>query len=173
MAKYPSQWQGLDSSDFRPYRRFINRQLPGICGSYAASVLVHYYARQVYQLDLNLQDLLAVLEASIDGRFPYPGSFPWDIVHGLNQFLDIGGPARWTLFSESAVFKSLAADRPLPVIVGTSRLFCSPYGNHWVLVYGYGYGEAGKLYYRCYDNHGRYQAKIPASQTTVGIYLDG
>lgn len=171
---YPKQWQGLDAKDFRQYRNFINRISPGICGTYASAALVHYVFQKERDYDLKMEQLLRVLEPVIDQQPWYKGTFAWDLTRGLNRLLKENGAykARYHLISEPIVLTELIKRNPLPVIVGTTRLFGSKYGNHWLLVYAFGYNASGKLFYKAYDNHGRTQAIIPASQTLACIWLD-
>lgn len=171
---YPKTWQGLEPKDFRQYRKFVNRIEPGICGTYASAALVHQVVQRERNYDLDMEQLLKVLEPVIDEAPWYKGTFAWDLVRGLNQLFSEDGSyrARYHLISNPVVVRELDKVNPLPVIVGTTRLFGSSYGNHWLLVYAYGYTDNGQLFYRAYDNHGRTQAVIPASQTLACVWLE-
>ena len=147
----PKKWQGLKPARFAKYRSWINSGTPGICGTYCSAVLVHD----------------AVLQK-------YKKSFFWDVQHGLKALLkDIPDwSVKSGLITEKIVPALLDRPNPVPVIVGTTRIFNSKYKNHWVVVYAYGYNEDGKLFYKAYDNHGRYQAILPASQTIGCVWLE-
>ncbi|NBK97301.1 MAG: hypothetical protein EOM50_04685 [Erysipelotrichia bacterium] len=47
----------------------------------------------------------------------------------------------------------------------------STYGNHWVLAYQVREDSVGKGWYKCVDNHGRYNAIIQASWTAGNGWL--
>lgn len=170
----PKKWHGLKPSRFAKYRSWINSGNPGICGTYCSAVLVHDAVLHKYKHSLDKDTLLAGLLTVVDEFLPYKGTFFWDVQHGLKSLLaDIPD---WTvksgLITEKIVPALLDRPDPVPVIVGTTRLFNSKYKNHWVVVYAYGYNEDGKLYYKAYDNHGRYQAILPASQTIGCVWLE-
>lgn len=170
----PKKWQGLKPSRFAKYRSWINSGNPGICGTYCSAVLVHDAVLHKYKHSLDKDTLLAGLLTVVDEFLPYKGTFFWDVQHGLKSLLaDIPD---WTvksgLITEKIVPALLDRPDPVPVIVGTTRLFNSKYKNHWVVVYAYGYNEDGKLFYKVYDNHGRYQAILPASQTIGCVWLE-
>ena len=170
----PKKWHGLKPSRFAKYRSWINSGSPGICGTYCSAVLVHDAVLQKYKHSLDKDTLLAGLLTVVDEFLPYKGTFFWDVQHGLKVLLaDIPD---WTvksgLITEKIVPALLDRPVPVPVIVGTTRLFNSKYKNHWVVVYAYGYNEDGKLFYKAYDNHGRYQAILPASQTIGCVWLE-
>lgn len=161
-------WIGISPDEMKSYTKYINRQQPGYCGSYATAGLIHYALRQQ---GLSFEAILEALEEPIEKRFPYRGSLPWDIIWTLREL--VTGSAydvHWRLFSEMAVKESLSGKNPLPVIVGTMHPF-STYGNHWLLVYAYQEKSRNSLIYRAWDNHGKHAVEIPASQTTLGIYL--
>lgn len=170
----PKKWHGLKPSRFAKYRSWINSGNPGICGTYCSAVLVHDAVLHKYKHSLDKDTLLAGLLTVVDEFLPYKGTFFWDVQHGLKSLLaDIPD---WTvkagLITEKIVPALLDRPDPVPVIVGTTRLFNSKYKNHWVVVYAYGYNEDGKLFYKAYDNHGRYQAILPASQTIGCVWLE-
>lgn len=171
--QYPKQWTGLSSMQFTGYRTFVNRVKPGICGTYVSAALVHYTIKSERDYDLDMQTLLTALKPKIEDRQSYRGTFAWDLKEGLNELLaeDHVYEARYHLVSNPIVVRELSKEKPLPVIVGTTRLFGSKYGNHWLLVYAFGYNDQGQLFYRAYDNHGRTMAVIPASQTLACVWL--
>lgn len=80
--------------------------------------------------------------------------------------------AKMSLIAEQKVVELLNRQNPTPVAVGTAKLFGSKYKNHWLLVYAYGYNKEGKLYFRAYDNHGKYTAIVPASQTIGCVWIE-
>ena len=170
----PKKWHGLKPSRFAKYRSWINSGSPGICGTYCSAVLVHDAVLQKYKHSLDKDTLLACLLTVVDEFLPYKGTFFWDVQHGLKVLL--ADVPDWTvksgLITEKIVPALLDRPVPVPVIVGTTRLFNSKYKNHWVVVYAYGYNEDGKLFYKAYDNHGRYQAILPASQTIGCVWLE-
>lgn len=170
----PTQWHGIEPKNMRPYRRYINREKPGFCGSYSAAVLVHYTIKHDRGYELKMEGLLEAFKSRIDRNVLYKGSYVWDIVKTLEAFFmkDDDYHVNWHLVSESQVVEQLSKDKPLPLIVGTMKFLGSKYGNHWVLVYGYGYNSVGKLFYRAWDNHGKNQAIIAASQTLPCIWIE-
>lgn len=169
---WPKQWIGISPKEMRQYRQFINREKPGYCGTYTAAALLHYRMLQDLQLDLSMEELLKVLKPLIDGRHFYKGTYPWDLTKGM---LDVVGSegyqAKWHLISNPVVVEELSKDPANPVIVGTTKVLGSRYGNHWVLVYAYGYNNQGKLFYKAYDNHGKINSVIAASQTMAAVWL--
>lgn len=171
---YPKDWTGLSPRKFMTYQTYINRIKPGICGTYVSAALVHYVVKADRAYDLEMPTLLAALKPKIEDRQSYLGTFAWDLKNGLNELLAEDGVyrARYHLVSNPIVLRELSKDKPLPVIVGTTRLFGSKYGNHWLLVYAFGYNAKGQLFYRAYDNHGRTMAVIPASQTLACVWLE-
>lgn len=170
----PKKWNGLKPSRFAKYRSWINSGSPGICGTYCSAVLVHDAVLHKYKHSLDKDTLLAGLLTVVDEFMPYKGTFFWDVQHGLKVLLaDIPDwIVKSGLITEKIVPALLDRPDPVPVIVGTTRLFNSKYKNHWVVVCAYGYNEDGKLYYKAYDNHGRYQAILPASQTIGCVWLE-
>lgn len=170
----PKKWVGLPSSRFAKYRTWINHGFPGICGTYCAAVLLHDAVYQKTKKSLNKQILLAGMEEKVDALLPYRGTFFWDLSHGLKSFLkDLPAwEVKTGLISEQIVPELLSRKKPVPVVVGTTVLLNSKYKNHWVLVYAYGYNEEGKLFFKAYDNHGKYKAILPASQTISCVWLE-
>ncbi|UUX33837.1 dihydrolipoamide dehydrogenase [Fundicoccus culcitae] len=173
-TQWPKKWHGLSMTEMKVYQPYVNRIKPGICGSYATAALIHYFIQKQYNHSLNIADLIKILEPMIEYRYPYKGTLPWDLKAGINQLLpkEIPYQARYHLISNPIVLEQLSNENPLPVIVGTARILGNHYGNHWVLVYAYGYNNEGKLFYRAYDNHGRIGAVIPASQTFAAVWLE-
>ena len=171
---YPKQWTGINPLNFTAYRSYVNRIKPGICGTYVSAALVHYTFKTDRDYELDMEQLLRILKPKIDDRQAYRGTFAWDLRDGLNDLLADDGlyQARFHLVSNPIVIRELSKESPLPVIVGTTRLFGSKYGNHWLLAYAFGYNQEGQLFYRTYDNHGRTMAVIPASQTLACVWLE-
>lgn len=174
MADLPNKWTGLQPSRFLKYRSWINKQKPGICGTYCAAVLLHDAIYQKTNHSLSKEKLLNGLKPVVDGALPYRGTFFWDIANGLRRLLNQSKiwRIRTGLLAETIVVKQLSSDHPQPVIVGTTKYLNSKYKNHWLVVYAYGYNESGKLFFRAYDNHGRYKAVVPASQTLACVWLE-
>jgi len=170
----PVKWIGLKPYRFKKYQTWINRVKPGICGTYASAALVHDTFLQEYKVDLAKDNLLNGLKSVIDDLFPYKGTFPWDLKWGLDYVLrDIPElKVKMSLVPETTVVNVLNQQNPMPLAVGTAKLFGSNYKNHWLLVYAYGYNQDGKLFFKAYDNHGRYQAVVPASQTIGCVWIE-
>ena len=173
-TKPVKKWIGLPPTRFFKYRHWINKQKPGICGTYCSAVLVHDAIYQKTKKRLNQKVLIDGLKMVVDDLMPYGGTFFWDVAHGVKRIL--GDVPYWNvkigLVTERIIPELLSGDHPRPVIVGTTRLFNSHYKNHWLVVYAYGYDENNKLYYRAYDNHGNYKAVVPASQTFSCVWLE-
>lgn len=170
----PNEWQGITPKNIRPYRKYVNREKPGFCGTYTAAVLVHYTIKHDRGYELDMDKLITAFKPRIDQNPLYKGSYIWDIVKALQDFFaeDDSYQIKWHLVSESQALGQLKKESPLPLIVGTMKFLGSKYGNHWVLVYGYGYNEDGKLFYRAWDNHGKNQAIIAASQTLPCVWIE-
>ncbi|MBT2730995.1 dihydrolipoamide dehydrogenase [Carnobacterium sp. ISL-102] len=171
---YPVSWIGLKPARFRKYRTWINAVKPGICGTYVGAVILHDAFNQKYGIDLSKEKLITGLKTIIDDTFVYKGTFPWDVWHGLNWVLkgNQDFKVKMHFVPERKVVALLNRKKPIPVAVGTATLFGSPYKNHWLVVYAYGYNEEGKLFFKAYDNHGRYKAIIPASQTIGCVWIE-
>lgn len=171
---YPKKWIGLKSMRFKKYQKWINREKPGICGTYVSAALLHDTFEHHYNVDMPKDKLLGGLRSVVDDRFPYKGTFPWDLSLGLSYVIkDIPElNAKMSFISELKVVDLLNREDPIPVAVGTAKLFGSKYKNHWLLVYAYGYNKEGKLYFRAYDNHGKYTAIVPASQTIGCVWIE-
>lgn len=172
--EYPEEWVGLSSARFRRYRNWINKGKPGICGTYCCAVLVHDAIYQKTNHSLQKETLLKGMKKVVDHFLPYRGTYFWDLAHGLKKILaDVPGWKVHTgLLAEKIVPRVLGGKHPVPVIVGTTFLLNSTYKNHWLLVYAYGYNSEGKLFFKAYDNHGRYEAIVPASQTISCVWLE-
>ena len=171
---YPSSWVGLKASRFSKYRSWVNNQKPGICGSYVCAVLLHDLYKEQYGKDLSKASLIEGLRTVVDETFAYRGTFPWDLRHGLNVVLKSNPDydAKLSFIPDKVVVNLLSRANPMPLAVGTARLLGSPYHNHWVLVYAYGYNDNGKLFFKAYDNHGKSMAILPASQTFGCVWLE-
>lgn len=167
-------WNGLPENRFRKYRPWINREKPGQCGTYVSAVLLDDYLRKEYNIKISKNNLLTGLKSVVDDLMPYRGTFYWDVIYGLNYMLEgiSDVKAKYHLIPDKAVVEILEGENPRPVIVGTLGLLNSSYKNHWLVVYAYGYDEEGDLYFKGYDNHGRYRAVIPASQTFTCVWLE-
>lgn len=172
-SDWPKEWVGISPKSMRQYRQYINKEKPGYCGTYTAAALLHFKVVQDRQLNLSMNELLDVLKPLVDGRYFYRGTYPWDLTKGL---IDLIGnetyQAKWYLISNPVVVEQLSKQEPNPVIVGTTKFLGSRYGNHWLLVYAYGYNDQGQLFYKAYDNHGKINAVIAASQTMAAVWLD-
>ncbi|MCZ0716990.1 dihydrolipoamide dehydrogenase [Aerococcus kribbianus] len=165
------QWRGEAGSHYRPYAQWKNNGPVGVCGTYCAAVLVHDRVYKDTGAKLDQQLLINGLLKPIDKLTLHPGSFFWNIQFALNYMLaNVGYYAQSGLFTEKAVPKLIDQGKG-PVIVGTLSLLGSPYKNHWLLVYAYAYDQAGDLYFRAYDNHGKSQAIIPAKETFSYVYV--
>ncbi|MER2061937.1 MAG: dihydrolipoamide dehydrogenase, partial [Aerococcus urinaeequi] len=51
-------WTGLDENVFRPYKSWINKDSPGICGTYCAAVLTHFIVLRETNHRMAKQDLI-------------------------------------------------------------------------------------------------------------------
>lgn len=171
---FPIKWVGLSPARFRKYRTWINNVRPGICGTYVGAVILHDAFNQKYGIDLEKKKLIAGLKTVIEDTFPYKGTFPWDVWRGLDWVLkdNLDFSVKMHFIPERKIVSLLNRKNPVPVAVGTATLFGSPYKNHWVVVYAYGYDQAGKLFFKAYDNHGRYTAILPASQTIGCVWIE-
>lgn len=165
-------WHGLDSDTFKVYRSWKNNQSVGICGTYCAAVLTHYITKRDTGISLNKEILINGLKKPIDQLTPHKGSFYWNIREALNYILQpteyIAHSGWWT---ERDVPQLITDDKG-PVIVGTLQILGSSYKNHWLVVYAYAFDATGKLWFKGYDNHGRHDAVIPASETFSYVYLE-
>ncbi|WP_227872537.1 dihydrolipoamide dehydrogenase [Jeotgalibaca ciconiae] len=172
--KYPEKWIGMPASRFLKYRSWINKGKPGICGTYCSAVLIHDAIYQETRKSLNRDVLLKGLKVVVDNLMPYRGTYFWDVAFGIRRILaDMPEwKVRMGLIPEKIVPEVLSKKGAGPIVVGTNILLNSQYKNHWLVVYAYGYNEEGKLYFRAYDNHGRYKAIIPASQTISCVWLE-
>ncbi|WP_277630899.1 dihydrolipoamide dehydrogenase [Atopococcus tabaci] len=174
MSNKPKKWHGLPAKRFRKYRTWINRHKPGICGTYVSAVMLDDLFREEYGRELDKEKVIKGLKSVIDDRFPYKGTFPWDLKLGLNYVL--GDFPEWkakmSLIPDKVVVERLNQPDPRPVAVGTTKVLGSPYKNHWLAVYAYGYNADGKLFFKGYDNHGRYTAVVPASQTFGCVWIE-
>lgn len=170
----PMKWEGLRPNAFREYRTWINNETPGICGTYVSSVLLHYLFKHEFKESIEKTTLVEGLRFPVDNALPYKGTFPWDVKRGLDVALKKvpGWRARLGFIPDIQVVKQLSQKNPLPIAVGTTGLLGSPYKNHWILVYAFGYNSEGKLFFKAYDNHGRYTAVVPASQTFGYVYVE-
>lgn len=171
---YPTSWIGLEASRFKKYKTWVNNVRPGICGTYVGAVILHDAFNQRYGIDISEGKLIHGLKTVTEDTFPYKGTFLWDVWHGLNYVLKDNADlkVKMSFVSERKVVSLLNRENPIPVAVGTATLFGSPYKNHWVVVYAYGYNQEGKLFFKAYDNHGRFTAILPASQTTGCVWIE-
>ena len=137
-------------------------------------MLVHDAVLQKYKKSLDTDTLLARLQTIVDEFLPYKGTFIWDVQHGLKALLkDIPDwSVKSGLITEKIVPALLHRPNPVPVIVGTTRFFFIKYKSRGGGVYADGYNEDGKLFYKAYDSHDRYQAILPASQTIGCVWLE-
>lgn len=164
-------WRGIDEVRFRKYKNFVNRQSPGICGTYSAGVMVHDRVLQDTGIYLNRQKLLDGMQQAVDDYHLHRGTFIWNIRNGLNLMLsETPYRAQVGFFTEKKL-PALIDQGFGPFVVGTLGVLGSTYGNHWVLVYAYTFDKKGNLYFRCYNNHGRHDSIIKASETFCYAYL--
>lgn len=171
---YPTKCIGLKPARFKKYQKWINRERPGICGTYVSAALLHDAFLFYYQTDMGKEKLITGLKSVVDDLFPYRGTFPWDLKLGLSYVVrDVPElTVKMSLIPERTVVELLNQSEPMPVAVGTAKIFGSKYKNHWLLVYAYGYNKTGKLYFKAYDNHGKYTAILPASQTIGCVWIE-
>lgn len=168
------EWTGLEPERFEKYKTWKNKHKPGICGTYVTAVMLHDFLRENYEIEISQEKLLKGLKQVIDDWMPYRGTFFWDLQHGLNYMLkgvDGWRPAQH-LVPEIKVKEILSGPYPRPVAVGTSKLLGSRYKNHWVLVYAYAYDSKGRLHFKCYDNHGRHDAVITATEAIACVWIE-
>jgi len=165
-------WTGLDESQFRRYKSWINKSFPGICGTYCAAVLTHHTVLQDTGHWMSKQQLLNAVETVVDDFHLHEGTFYWNVAAGLNSIFNFKHyRAKTGLIPDKAV-PELIDRYQQPVIVGTLAVLGSPYKNHWLLVYAYAYDNHNQLYFKAYDNHGSYKAVIPAKHTNAYVYLE-
>lgn len=168
-----TKWQGIPSKRFVKYRKWINREKPGICGTYTVGVLLDDFLKNEYNLNYDKEELIEGLRPVVDLWLPYRGTFIHDLVHGLNFMLE-GIPnvkASFDVFAEMKATKLLSGDNPRPVIIGTNKFLGSAYGNHWVVAYQYGYDKEGELWFKVTDNHGRYKSYISIKESLSCIWI--
>ncbi|KAA9232508.1 MULTISPECIES: hypothetical protein [Aerococcus] len=166
-----TDWKGLDPKAFNRYRSWKNSSNPGICGSYCCSVLVHYHTLKDTGVDLDKDTLVAGFKEIVDDKRPYRGSFIWDIALALSMFCEnMPYQVKAGLLTEINL-PDLIDQGYGPFIVGLQKPLKSSYGNHWIVVYAYKYNPAGQLIYLAYDNQGRSQVEVPASQSLTYCYL--
>lgn len=172
--RFLQNWRGLRPSRFVKYRKWINRQHPGICGTYVTAVMVHDFMLHEYKVNLDKDELLMGMQSVVDDLFPYRGTFLWDLKHGLNYVLsDVPGvTAKMHLIPDKKAVEILSGDNPRPLAIGTAGLLGNKYNNHWLLIYAYTYDKEGNLYFKGYDNHGRHDAIIKASQSLSLVWLE-
>lgn len=164
-------WTGLDEKTFRPYKSWINKGSPGICGTYCAAVLTHFTVLRDTNHWMAKDKLIAAFKKVVDDYHLHRGTFYWNVEAGLNSIFNFENyRAKSGLLPDIEVPKLI--DRyQSPVIVGTLKYLGSAYKNHWLLVYAYAYDEMNELYFKAYDNHGRYNVVIPAKETNAYVYL--
>ena len=166
------EWVGLPSERFAKYQSWINKERPGICGTYCCAVLVHDFVHHQYHVMLPQEVLLRGMRSVVDNRHWYVGTFGGDLVYGLRQIMPKQQVVRsWS--AKTPLLRLLSQATPQPCIVATRRCFGSAYGNHWLVAYAYGYDEKQRLWLRCYDNHGNHQAEVPASTLWQCIWIQG
>lgn len=174
------QWIGLSADKFKPYKNWITSQ-NGLCGSYAAAVLIAFYQDNLDQTIIpkfirqkssnNKENLIHYLRLFIQKRgFP---TIAYQVAHGLSSYFSYFGfnyRARATMIGGwQRVVKRV--DQGKPVIVGLNKLLGSTYGNHWAVAYAYKETVAGKRYVKIHDNWGHYQKIIPAKWINGTISL--
>ncbi|WP_270370381.1 dihydrolipoamide dehydrogenase [Aerococcus urinaeequi] len=165
-------WTGLDENAFRPYKSWINKDSPGICGTYCAAVLTHFIVLRETNHRMAKQDLIDAYKKVVDDYHLHSGTFYWNVETGLNSVFNFENyRAKSGLLPDIEVPK-LIDQYQAPVIVGTLKYLGSAYKNHWLLVYAYAYDEQNNLYFKAYDNHGKHNAVIPAKQTNAYVYLE-
>ncbi|RPA55530.1 dihydrolipoamide dehydrogenase [Aerococcus agrisoli] len=165
-------WTGLDESQFRRYKSWINKTSPGICGTYCAAVLTHYTVLQDTGHWMSKQQLLNAFETVVDDYHLHEGTFFWNVAAGLNSVFNFNHYRAKTGLIPDKEVPDLIDRYQQPVIVGTLAALGSPYKNHWLLVYAYAYDNENQLFFKAYDNHGNYKAVIPAKHTNAYVYLE-
>ena len=168
------KWIGIPEQEFTYYKPFVNKEVPGVCGTYALAALTHYTIKKDTGYKLDMQQLIDGYLKIVDGAAPYVGTYFWDLTRGFKKMLGKKQPYRIhsTILTERTVLNELNKMSTLPIIVGTVSFLGSSYKNHWLLVYAYAYDSKGKLWYKAYDNHGNSQAVIPAVQTLSAVFLE-
>lgn len=165
-------WTGLDEQRFRTYKSWINKGNPGICGTYCAAVLTHFTVLRDTNHWMSKSGLIDAFKKVVDDYHLHSGTFYWNVEAGLNMVFNYENyRAKSGLVPDIEVPK-LIDQYQSPVIVGTLKWLGSTYKNHWLLVYAYAYDEQNDLYFKAYDNHGRYNAVIPTKQTNAYVYLE-
>ena len=168
-------WQGIVEDDFKCYQPYINREAPGYCGSYSAAALTHYILTNIEGLEqVSMERLITSYRAMLEDVLIYPGTYLWDVKRGLRVILGKGFEyqVKSAIFCEKVVVEQLSKSEPLPVIIGTVGALGSSYQNHWAVAYAYARDSSGKLWFKIYDNHGKYKAVIPAIQTMRCCFVE-
>lgn len=166
-------WHGLSKDLMIAFSEYVNDQEPGICGSYSLAAFLDVLDRLKGEEGMSFEERLQALVPLVERKFPYSGTFAWDILKGLKEFLpkNCHSGLHWSFNPHLAAKRCLDGPVVLPIILGTSWLQGSPYGNHWVLAYAYKKEEEG-IVFSCYDNHGNSEALIPSAEVLTAIWLD-
>lgn len=174
------QWIGLSADKFKAYKNWTTPE-NGLCGSYAALVLIAFYQDHIdsaivpsfirQKNSKNKENLVHYLRLFIQKRgFP---TIAYQVAHGLSSYFSYFGlkyRARTTMVgSWQRVVKRINQGKP--VIIGLNQLLGSNYGNHWVVAYAYKETAEGKRYVKVHDNWGNYQKIIPAKWINGTISL--
>ena len=182
LRRYAGAGEASDSAwlniGYRPRRR-----LRGICGTLAAAAMLAWYddhrddalipERLRPRFDPSPGGLIDALMPLIE-RW-HPGTLPFYLSRGLNRYLrqqDLAARwrARWGLATRRHVARSLARGEPL--CVGLVKPFGSPYGFHFVLVYGRVTAENGHERWLCVDNWGAVDAELDPAWTCGCCWLE-
>lgn len=176
-------WRGTSSTRFERYKDWINRD--GTCGHHAAAVILAYsddyiddkivpsYIRT--RNSTSAESLISVLVSNIQNVDS--GTQPPHLANGM-----------WYIISKQAALDYMADYQ----VIGTTwskavskikgwqgcvgielvKMFGSPYGDHWVVGYQYKENASNKGYFKCHDNHGKYDAVVESSWSIGLVWLD-
>lgn len=183
--KHNTNWIGIDSDRFKPYRHWINRG--GTCGMMSSAVLLAYYQDYIDESIIpsslrqkgstNFNPLYKELMKNITS-FNITGTNATDVSMGINRFLrrqktNQNYQAKSTMLTTYGIVKTkLEALVPTPTIVGITPFFDSPkaYKRHWVVAYR-ALQIGNEKFYQVHDNHGRHDAIINVRWTLTAVRL--
>lgn len=175
-------WTGISESRFSRYANWINRT--GHCGPYAAASLLAYYDDYISDSVIpgsirsrNSTSAGTLIDKLIALTPQASGTLPNHVSSGITSFTQKYS-TRSDIKTSTNLYGTWArvvnsCKRSRPICVGMTSLAGSKYGNHWVTVYQVKEDSSGKGWYKCVDNHGKYNAIIETSWTvgTVEINL--
>lgn len=171
-------WVQLPAERFSRYR-WINTD--NTCGSYATAIALAYYQDYVSTAyvpsslrtknSTSPGSLITTLKKYIETGY---GTLPGNVANGVRSFFSAYNTGQYAQFYDWGTWDRVVdkvGNQSRPLMVGLTSIAGSPYGNHWVTVYGYMENSSGKGYYRCNDNHGNTNKSIEASWTCGSVWI--